>query len=71
MEQISGQSFTGSVETDGKTFVECTFANVDLIYRGTEHPLFERCQFLQRIANDDGGEKFIARLFAKGHYLAD
>lgn len=89
MEEITGQSFTGSVETDGKRFVDCTFTNAVLIYRGGEHPMFERCtfsgsigwdflgsakttiQFLQRIANDAGGDKFIARLFAKGHYLDD
>ncbi|HXS49844.1 MAG TPA: hypothetical protein VN713_06930 [Sphingomicrobium sp.] len=28
-------------------------------------------QFLQRIANDEGGENFIADLFAKGKFFAD
>lgn len=91
MEIISGQTFDGGVEveTDGKTFTDCTFQTAIIVYRGGEHPLFERCrftpevtwhfrgpalrtiQFLQRIANDDGGEHFIADLFAKGKYFAD
>ena len=89
-EQVSGRSFSGEeVETDGRTFTDCRFDKAVLVYRGGEHPLFERCnfgaevswrflgpalltvQFLQRIANDDGGENFIGRLFAKGTYFEE
>jgi len=46
MEQVSGRSFSGEdVETDGRSFVDCSFANAALVYRGGEHPLFERCSF--------------------------
>jgi hypothetical protein len=91
METVSGRTFDGqaSVETDGTTFDGCTFNSAQLIYRGGEHPAFERCTFgsdvswmfqgpalktiqlLQRIANDDGGEHFIADMFAKGKFFAD
>ena len=90
MEQVSGRSFSGEdVETDGKTFTDCSFKAAGLVYRGGEHPLFERCSFgpgvtwrflgpalktiqlLQRIANDQGGENFIADLFEKGKFFAD
>jgi len=89
MDQVTGSQLTGEIETDGRTFVECTIEKADLIYRGGDHPMFERCvfgpdvnwrflgpalttvQFLQRIANDRGGENFIGRLFAKGVYFAE
>ena len=46
MEQVSGRSFSGEeVETDGRSFADCSFANAALVYRGGEHPLFERCSF--------------------------
>lgn len=46
MEDINGQTFDGAeVETDGKTFTDCTFTSVSLLYTGGEHPLFERCKF--------------------------
>lgn len=88
--QVTDRTFSGEeVETDGLTFTKCSFNSSVLVYRGGEHPLFERChfgpevswrflgpalltvQFLQRIANDDGGETFIARLFAKGTYFEE
>jgi hypothetical protein len=77
------------VETDGNEFTDCTFNSAALVYRGGEHPFFDRCsfggevswrflgpalttiRFLQRIANDQGGENFIADLFEKGKYFAD
>ena len=91
MEEVSGRTFDGQalVETDGKTFTDCTFNSAILIYRGGEHPFFDRCsferdvgwrwlgpalktiQFLQRIANDEGGENFIADMFEKGKFFAD
>lgn len=91
MEQLTGRTFDAgeSVETDGREFTDCTFNSAALVYRGGEHPFFERCtfdrgvswrflgpalttiRFLQRIANDEGGEHFIADLFAKGKYFAD
>ena len=90
MEDVNGRSFEGEeVETDGKTFTDCTFKSVSLLYSGSEHPHFERCtfnegvswnfkgpalktiQFLQRIANDQGGENFIADMFQKGKYYSD
>ncbi|HEX5184002.1 MAG TPA: hypothetical protein VFW19_12745 [Allosphingosinicella sp.] len=91
MENVTGRIYDGKadVETDGMTFADCTFNSARLVYRGGEHPLFERCtfggdvswiflgpalttiQFLQRIANDDGGEHFIADMFQKGKYFAD
>ena len=46
MEQVSGRSFSGEdVETDGRSFTDCSFADAALVYRGGEHPLFERCSF--------------------------
>jgi hypothetical protein len=47
MEEINGRTFDGqqSVETDGKRFTDCTFNSTALIYRGGEHPSFERCTF--------------------------
>lgn len=91
MEQVTNQTFGPGelVDTDGKEFWDCTFASAALVYRGGEHPFFERCtfdsgvtwqflgpalttiRFLQRIANDEGGENFIAALFEKGKYFAD
>lgn len=91
MEEVSGRTFEGlePVETDGKTFKDCTFDSAALIYRGGEHPFFDSCsfgretswrflgpalktiQFLQRIANDQGGEGFIADLFENGKFFAD
>lgn len=91
MEDVTGKTFDGQemVETDGKTFTNCDFRSAVLVYRGGEHPLFERCsfgtdvswrflgpalttvQFLQRIASDDGGQRFIARLFEKGRYFEE
>jgi hypothetical protein len=90
MEQVSGRSFSGEdVETDGRSFTDCRFDSAELVYRGGEHPQFERCtfgpgvrwrflgpalttvQFLQRIANDEGGESFIGHLFAKGVYFEE
>jgi hypothetical protein len=47
MEDVSGRTFDGQalVETDGKTFTDCTFDSAILIYRGGEHPFFEGCSF--------------------------
>jgi hypothetical protein len=91
MDTVTGRAFGQGelVETDGKTFTECSFNSAMLAYRGGEHPLFDRCsfdsgvtwhffgpalktiQFLQRIANDQGGENFIADIFQKGKFFAD
>ena len=47
MEEVSGRTFDGQalVETDGKTFIGCAFKSAILIYRGGEHPFFDRCSF--------------------------
>jgi hypothetical protein len=91
MENVTGRTFDGQemIETDDKTFADCVFNSAVLVYRGGEHPFFERCtfgsdvtwrflgpalttvQFLQRIANDEGGENFIADLFQKGKYFTE
>jgi hypothetical protein len=91
MEQMTGQMFRNGemVQTDGMAFVDCTFESAQLVYRGGEHPSFDRCRFgsdvswhfqgaalktiqlLQRIGNDEGGERFIADVFQKGKFFAD
>jgi hypothetical protein len=47
MEQVTGRTFdTGEpVDTDGRTFTECRFVSAALVYRGGDHPFFERCSF--------------------------
>ena len=47
MEQVTGRKFGGGevVETDGNTFTDCDFDNVQLVYRGGEHPFFDICRF--------------------------
>lgn len=44
---MTGHTFGGQemVETDGKSFADCTFNSAVLVYRGGEHPFFERCSF--------------------------
>ncbi|HEX4738142.1 MAG TPA: hypothetical protein VH331_11335 [Allosphingosinicella sp.] len=50
-------------------FESCTFgADVSWIFLGSA---LKTIQFLQRIANDEGGERFIADIFQKGKYFAD
>jgi hypothetical protein len=91
MDNVNGQTFGPQqmVDTDGRAFTDCTFDSASLVYRGGEHPAFERCTFngrvtwhflgsalktiqlLQRLANDEGGENFIAALFQKGTFFAD
>ncbi len=91
MEEVTGRTFEDqeTVETDGKSFTDCNFRSAVLVYRGGDHPYFDRCsfgpdvswrflgpalttvQFLQRIASDDGGQRFIARLFEKGRYFEE
>jgi hypothetical protein len=50
-------------------FESCTF-NGDVSWRFTEAAL-RTVQFLQRIANDDGGQAFIADLFVPGKYFEE
>jgi hypothetical protein len=47
MEQVTGRTFGPQemVETDGTEFTDCTFNASFLVYRGGEHPAFERCTF--------------------------
>lgn len=46
MEDVTGQTFADTeVETDGKTFTDCTFGSCSLLYTGGQHPFFERCTF--------------------------
>jgi hypothetical protein len=47
MEEVSGRAFDGGeeVETDGKSFTDCTFESAKLVYSGGDHPFFERCTF--------------------------
>ena len=50
-------------------FDRCTFgADNSWSFLG---PALKTIQFLQRIANDDGGEHFVADLFQKGKFFAD
>lgn len=50
-------------------FESCTFGtDVSWIFLG---PALRTIQFLQRIANDDGGENFITDMFQKGKYFTD
>ena len=91
MDQVTGRTFRGGekVDADGVTFIDCTFESAQLVYRGGDHPAFDRCRFgsdvswhfrgaalktiqlLQRIGNDEGGERFIADVFQKGKFYAD
>ena len=51
------------------SFDSCTFnGSVSWIFQGEAQ---RTIQFLQRIANDEGGEHFIADMFAKGKFYAD
>ena len=51
MENVTGETFDDvEVETDGKTFTDCTFNSASLLYTGGEHPLFERCKFNQDVS---------------------
>ena len=46
MEDVTGRTFGQElVETDGRSFTDCTFNSSGLIYRGSEHPAFDRCTF--------------------------
>jgi hypothetical protein len=49
-------------------FEGCTFSGVSWIFLGSA---LKTIQFLQRIVNDEGGERFIADIFQKGKYFAD
>jgi len=50
-------------------FDRCTFGpNNSWSFLG---PALKTIQFLQRIANDEGGENFVASLFEKGKFFAD
>jgi hypothetical protein len=51
------------------SFDGCTFnGEVSWIFQGEA---LRTIQFLQRVANDDGGEHFIADMFVKGKYYTD
>ena len=47
MEQVTGRTFRGGekVDADGVTFIDCTFESAQLVYRGGDHPAFDRCRF--------------------------
>ena len=46
MTEIRDRTFTDElVETDGNTYVGCTFNTASLGYAGGEHPYFEDCTF--------------------------
>jgi hypothetical protein len=47
MEYVTGRTFDGQemIETDGTTFTDCAINSAVLVYRGGEHPLFEKCSF--------------------------
>ncbi len=47
MTEIRDRTFTKDeiVDTDGNTFVGCTFESASLRYTGGEHPLFHDCKF--------------------------
>ena len=44
-EEVKGRTFEEqeSVETDGTNFADCNFNSAILVYRGGEHPFFDRC----------------------------
>lgn len=44
---MNGRAFEAGemIDTDGKSFTECTFDSAVLVYSGGEHPFFERCTF--------------------------
>lgn len=42
--EIRDQNLTGDVDVDGKHFVNCRFAKVELRYGGGELPVFENCE---------------------------
>lgn len=44
MEHIA-QTFTGTVEIDGETFVDCVFDDATLVYSGGERPVISGCSF--------------------------
>jgi hypothetical protein len=76
--ETDGKTFTGCTFTstgllyfggEHPMFESCTFnEGVSWIFRDAA---LKTIQFLQRINNDDGGEKFIADVFQKGKYYAD
>jgi len=47
MEDIRDRTFSGGerVQTDGKSFIGCTFEKATLAYGGGLHPTFEECSF--------------------------
>jgi hypothetical protein len=44
---IANRSFAPGeeVETDGHAFADCAFQQAVLVYRGGDHPRFDRCTF--------------------------
>ena len=47
MAEYRNQSFGGTreVETDGNHYIDCTFTEATFVYRGGDHPRFDRCGF--------------------------
>jgi hypothetical protein len=47
MGNLTGRTFDGQemIETDDSNFTDCIFNSAVLVYRGGEHPFFERCTF--------------------------
>ena len=47
MEEIRGVAFSDGeqLQTDGKSFVGCSFEKATLAYGGGVHPTFEECSF--------------------------
>lgn len=43
--EYKGQRFSGPVEVDGGTFVDCVFDQATLVYRGGARPVISRCTF--------------------------
>ena len=75
------------VDTDGNSFIGCTFNSSSLRYAGGELPVFEDCSFdnmgwyftdaalrtiqLLQSLNNSGAEAMIADLFKPGNYIGD
>ena len=46
MTEFSSQTFQGeTLDTDGNRYIDCAFRETTFVYRGGEHPRFDRCSF--------------------------
>ena len=45
MQDLVGQTFTGSISVDGNRYVDCTFKGCVMVYGGGVPPSFSGCHF--------------------------